>query len=580
MDVKLAQTAGFCMGVKRAVDKVLDIARSRNKKKIYTYGPLIHNPQTVDLLKKRGVIPVGSIDEIPAGERDSILVVRTHGISPEERRIIKERGIEILDATCPKVARVQAIIKKHVSRGYTIVIVGDDGHPEIAGLLGYASGRGVIVEKVADIDKIPPSDKIGIVAQTTQNSNFYAEIVRAIKERFPHAVVFDTICNSTEKRQKEVKDLAAEMDAVVIVGGRNSANTKRLAEISEHQGRPTFLIETAEELKNHPLGLFTRIGVSAGASTPNWIIDRVVNNIGSYRIKGDKKFKNILQLWLFLVRTDIYSAVGAGCLYLASAIIRKSDISPVYFLIAAFYVYAMHVLNRFMDKKAGIIGSLREETYLKHKTFFIAFAVAALLFALILAMTQGIKPFLLLFLISLAGILYHANLLPQRWQIRSLRELPGSKNLFMSLAWAMAAAVLPGFGERFSVSAGMIVAFIFTFAVVFIRSVISDITDMQDDRLVGRETIPVITGPERSLRVLKMVMALLLILLVFSYLAGWAPSAVFALFPCLFYLLICLKLCDRRAALSGMVLLGLLETNYIIAGMSAVLWLLLVGSGA
>ncbi|MDO9585881.1 MAG: 4-hydroxy-3-methylbut-2-enyl diphosphate reductase, partial [Syntrophales bacterium] len=572
-------TAGFCMGVKRAVDLVLDVARSRGRGKIYTYGHLIHNPQTVELLKKREIIPIEDIDEIPAGEEGAVLVVRTHGISPEQRRRIKEKGIKILDATCPKVAHVQAVIKKHVVRGYTIIIAGDEGHPEVTGLLGYAAGRGIVVGSKADAEKLPPLDKVGIVAQTTQDIDLYGEIVNAVKERFPQAVVFDTICDSTEKRQKEVRDLAARMEAMVIVGGRNSANTRRLAEISAHQGTPTLYIETAEELKNHPLCRYNRIGVSAGASTPNWIIDRVVNNITSYQAPGGKRAKSLFMLWLFLVRTDIYVSAGAGCLYLAGALIQKFDLHLPYFLIAALYVYAMHILNRFMDKKAGIIGSFREETYLEREFLFIPLAITALISALILAIAQGIRPFLLLFLISFLGILYNANVLPQGRHFRSLRELPGSKNVSMAMAWAMVTAVLPGLGVGFSVSAGMVVAFLFVFTVVFIRSVMSDILDIQNDRLIGRETIPVIAGRENAQKILKAIWALLFALLALSFPAGWSTSVVLALLTCLFYILISFKLCDRRAALPGIVLAGLLETNYIIAGISALLWLIFIGRG-
>lgn len=579
MTVELAETAGFCMGVRRAVDLVLDVARSRGRGKIYTYGPLIHNPQTVELLKKRGIIPIENIDEIPAKEEGAVLVIRTHGISPDQRRRIKRKGIRILDATCPKVARVQAVIKKHVARGYTIIIVGDEGHPEVAGLLGYAVDRGIAVGSKADAEKLPRMERVGIVAQTTQDIDLFGEIVNAIKKKSPAAVVFDTICDSTEKRQKEVRDLAARMEAMVIVGGKNSANTRRLAEISEYQGTPTFYVETAEELKKYYTGVYKRTGVSAGASTPNWIIDRVVNSITSYQTQGEKRARSLFMLWLFLVHTDIYASVGAGCLYIAGALIQKFELRLSYFLIAALYVYAMHILNRFMDKKAGIIGSFREETYFERELIFIPLAVAALISALVLSVIEGIKPFLLLFVISFLGVLYNADFFPQGRRFRSLREFPGSKNISMATAWAMVTTVLPGLGKGFSFSAGMITAFLFVFTVVFIRSVMSDILDIQNDRLIGRETIPVIAGREKTQKILKVILALLFALLTLSFAAGWSTSVVFALMTCLFYILISFKLCDKKRVLPGMALAGLLETNYIIAGASALLWLVFVRRG-
>ena len=572
MGVKLAETAGFCMGVRRAVDLVLDTARQVGSGPIYTYGPLIHNPQTVALLEKRGILPIASLEEIPAGS-ETTLVIRTHGVSPEEQRQIMAKGVKIVDATCPKVARVQAIIKKQVALGYTIVIVGDEGHPEVTALLGYSAGRGLVIGTKEEAQRLPAAEHLGIVAQTTQDQELYQEIAQIIKGKSPRALVFDTICDSTEKRQKEVKNLAARMDAMVIVGGVNSANTRRLAEMAEQQGKPTFYIETAEGLKDHPLGLYGSIGVSAGASTPNWIIDRVVNDITNLQGQRGKKSPGLFNLWLFLVRTDIYAALGAGCLYLAGAIMQELEVRFSNFLIASLYVYAMHVLNRFTDHKTNISGSFREENYRQHEALYIFLAVATLIAALLLALAQGAGQFLLLFVISLSGVLYNARFLPSRWRFRSLKELPGSKNVSMALAWAMVAVVLPVVGAGFAFRPGLAVAFVFTFALVFIRSILSDIIEMQNDRLLGRETIPVLVGSKTSQRILKVVWVLLFILLASAYPAGWSASVSIALIICLFYVLICFKLYDRRATLSSMEIWGLLETNYILAGVSALSWL-------
>ncbi len=208
---------------------------------------------------------------------------------------------------------------------------------------------------------------------------------------------------------------------------------------------------------------------------------------------------------------------------------------------------------------------------------FIFLAITALLFALMLTLMQGMLSFLLLAAISFVGILYNTQVLPSGWHYRSVRELPGSKNLSMALAWAMVTAIMPAVGTSFHLNAGTGVAFTFTFAVVFIRSVMSDVLDMQKDRLIGRETIPVIVGQETSQKILKVIWVFLFLLLVLAFPVGWSPSVSIALLVCLFYVLLCFKLCDRRAALSGMELWGLLETNYIIAGVSALLWLIFIG---
>jgi 4-hydroxy-3-methylbut-2-enyl diphosphate reductase len=228
MEIKLAKTAGFCMGVRRAVDTVLDVSQHETGKRIYTYGPLIHNPQTIELLKKRGITAIKSIDEI-SDRNNALLVIRAHGIAPDERRKIKESGVKIIDATCPKVGYVQAIIKKHAALDYTVIIAGDREHPEVDGLWGYTEGRGIIVSTVEDAEKLPAMEKVCIVAQTTQDSDHYRRIVQKIQKKSPQAVVFNTICSSTERRQEEIIALASEMDALFVVGGKNSANTRRLA---------------------------------------------------------------------------------------------------------------------------------------------------------------------------------------------------------------------------------------------------------------------------------------------------------------------------------------------------------------
>ncbi|MDI6776037.1 MAG: 4-hydroxy-3-methylbut-2-enyl diphosphate reductase [Syntrophales bacterium] len=572
MVVKLARAAGFCMGVKRAVDMVLDIARRKGKENIYTYGPLIHNPQTIELLRMRGIIPVSHLDEIREG--GATIIIRAHGISPQERERIRERGIRIIDATCPKVAHVQAIIKKHALLNYTVLIVGDGEHPEVNGLLGYTYGKGIVIGSRDEVDCLPELDRVCVVAQTTQSIVEYNEIVKRIKEKFPDNVVFDTICNSTEQRQSEVKELAGQMDAMVIVGGKNSANTKRLARLSELTGTPTFHIETVEELKKMTMNSYERIGVSAGASTPNWIIDRVVDSITSYQGQKRKKIGGLFNLWVFTIRCDIYSAIGAGCLSFTGMLLQKLNVSILNILTTSLYVYAMHTLNRFINRKtsSSIIGSFREELYRKHEKLYLFMALLALFLAMVSSFFTGLAPFFLLLLISVLGVLYNTRLLPENWRLKRLRDLPGSKNVSMAMAWGTVAAVLPQMEIDLAITPGMTVAFLFIFFLVFIRSAMSDTLDIQSDRLIGRETIPVLIGEEYTRILLQGILVFLVILLVIAYPAGWAPSLSLALLSCPFYVWICFKLCDRRSQLSGVVLEGLLETCYIVAGMSAFLW--------
>jgi 4-hydroxy-3-methylbut-2-enyl diphosphate reductase len=576
MSVRLAKTAGFCMGVRRAVDIVLDLAQKKGRETIYTYGPLIHNPQTVELLKRRGIVPIRSLDEIDPENNAALLIIRAHGVSPAERSRIEELGIRIVDATCPRVAHVQKIIRKYASQGYEILILGDAEHPEVNGLLGFAGGRGRVIGDLSAIDRLSDPGKVCVVAQTTQDVEKFREMVARIRERFPDAVVFDTICDSTERRQTEVKQLAAEMDAIFVVGGKNSANTCRLATLSELQGKPTFHIETVEDVDGIDIGRFDRIGVSAGASTPNWIIDRVVATLTERKSESRGRSRRLMRLWSFLVRTDIYSAVGAGCLSASCSLLQGRHVFLLHVLIASLYVYAMHTLNRLTDRKSGWqIGSFREDAYLRQEPLFIILCALALLVALLLAYLDGPQTFTLLLVISAAGGLYNVPLLPERWRFRSLKDLPGSKNISMAAAWAASTALLPVLDNESYLHPSIIVSFLFVGMLVFIRSALSDVGDIQDDRFLGKETLPVVIGKKRTQVLLKILLAVLLVLLICAPSFGWTSSVAFALTACVFYLWICLDLCDRRSELSGAVLEGLLETVYIIAGFGCLAWFVL-----
>ncbi len=574
MEIKLAKTAGFCMGVRRAVDTVLDVSQHETGRRIYTYGPLIHNPQTIKLLKNRGITAIKSINEISDRE-NALLVIRAHGIPPDERKKIKESGVKIIDATCPKVAYVQAIIKKHTALGYTVIIVGDCEHPEVDGLWGYTEDRGIIVSTLEDAEKLPAMEKICIVAQTTQDTDHYRHIVQKIQEKNPQVVVFNTICSSTEKRQEDIISLAKEMDALFVVGGKNSANTCRLADLAQKQNTPTFHIETADEIENIDLTPYKSIGVSAGASTPNWIIDQVMDKIADTRSNPHQK-GFVFKLWLWMVKTNFYSALGAGCLALTGMLLQKIPVQISSIAIASFFVYAMHVLNRLMtSKQSGLIGSFREKSYLQHEKYYRLAAVVSLMLALCLSLANSMFSFFFIFFISLAGVLYNMKILPGSRRFQRLRDIPGSKNIFIASAWGMVTAVLPALSLNHSFNAGMAVAFIFTFTLVFVRSAMSDIMDIQSDKLLGRETIPVVIGKEKTQVLLKIIVSILLVILLISTPAGWSSTLSIFLVLCLLYIWICFRLCDRRSGLSGALIEGLLETSYIIAGFAVFCWFIL-----
>jgi len=282
-NIIVAQTAGFCFGVRIAVD----MAKQAGEKlgHAYTNGPIIHNKQVVNYLKSIGVEEMQDYSQLKPGDT---VIIRSHGVPPKTERMLKELNINVLDATCPFVKKVHDKVRQLVEEGYFVVIIGEEGHPEVIGTLGHleeVGGKGVVVENFEDlVKKVPKRNRIGVVAQTTQSEDFFREVVGYLAENTEELKVFNTICDATSVRQEEVKKIAPEVDVMIIIGGKHSGNTQRLYQISKALNPNTYHIETADELQRQWFENKENIGVSAGASTPDWIIQEVVNKIKE--IKG------------------------------------------------------------------------------------------------------------------------------------------------------------------------------------------------------------------------------------------------------------------------------------------------------
>lgn len=278
-----AETAGFCFGVKRAIRLSLDAA---SQEEVTSLGPLIHNPIEVKSLSSFGVLWADTMDEIKTKK----VVIRSHGLPPRAIQELENRGHDIIDATCPIVKRAQRIAAKLQQEGYQVIIVGDKNHPEVVGILGCAEDNAEVVSSLDEAKELQLGDRIGLLSQTTQSEALFEEIVGYIQTKSSDVNVHNTICDATKERQKEVATLAKEVDMVLVIGGRNSANTKKLAAIAQAMGTITHMIEDVNDLKNIRFSDLEKVGITAGASTPNWIIEEVMEKM--QELKGNDEVRN------------------------------------------------------------------------------------------------------------------------------------------------------------------------------------------------------------------------------------------------------------------------------------------------
>jgi 4-hydroxy-3-methylbut-2-enyl diphosphate reductase len=272
MEVIVAKTAGFCFGVKRAVEKVYANADNEH---VYTYGPIIHNEQVVADLEKHGVRVVEEDTDLSVLPKGTV-VVRAHGASRDEFDRLRKSGMEIEDATCPFVSKIYRIVEEESAAGRTVVIVGNAAHPEVKGIKGWSGADTYVVGSVEEAKNINIlSQKISIVSQTTFNLKKFQEIVEIFDKKDYDIKCLNTICNATEVRQTEARQIASQVDAMIVIGGKNSSNTQKLFEICKEECSNTYYIQTAEDMDFTAIRGMQRIGITAGASTPKNIIEEV-----------------------------------------------------------------------------------------------------------------------------------------------------------------------------------------------------------------------------------------------------------------------------------------------------------------
>ncbi len=271
MEILIAKSSGFCFGVKRAINMAQECADEKNEE-IYTLGPIIHNPQVVKKLERSNIVPRDEVSDIDKGT----VIVRSHGITLQETEEIDRKGLDMVDATCPFVKKAHEILSLLCEEGYAVIIVGEKDHPEVKGIISYGNGDVTVAASADEIRDMPMKGRLGIVAQTTQSMSNLQEIVSLCLTKCTELRVFNTICNATTIRQSDSSSLAGQVDCMIVVGGRNSANTNRLAEMCRALQPRTHHVEVASEVDADWFDGVSRVGITAGASTPDWIINEVV----------------------------------------------------------------------------------------------------------------------------------------------------------------------------------------------------------------------------------------------------------------------------------------------------------------
>ena len=576
MKVILAQTAGFCKGVRRAMNMVLKETEHHGGK-IFTDGPLIHNPQTIRMLEDKGVQVMGNATE-PG--KESTLFIRTHGITPQRRRELGELGVNLCDATCPDVAKIQGQIRRAVHKGLPVIIVGDPGHAEVEGLAGYAGEMGHIVSNVEQCKEMPSQKEACVVAQSTLDPNTYDMVCTELATKIENLTVLDTICRSTQRRQSELEKVAEQADAVVVVGGKNSANTKRLAEISSRKGTPTYHIETADEIDHNEMKQYRTVGVTAGASTPNWIITSVVEILRDIDYEADIWFfRHLSKVSRFMLDSNLYLAMGAAMLTVTNSELIGYPISLSVLATSFLYILSVHLMTRLTGQKKP--GSHNFGATPAKRKLFVSIMVISGISALSLSALSGVNEFLLILSVSLLGIVYRLDkkylLVPIGGKKIPFQRLPASKDIFMTLGWCVATLFFPLLAANHPlIDPGVVVGVLFTFLLVITRSLFYDIRDLQADQLIGQETIPTIIGTTGSKKlVIGLTFMLIVVLIAGSYL-GLVTKLGYYLTFVAGYIFLYVYLYYKKVVYFGRMLETIGDLQFILCGIITLTYSLLL----
>jgi 4-hydroxy-3-methylbut-2-enyl diphosphate reductase len=473
----------------------------------------------------------------------------------------------------------QRHIERFAAKGYRIVIAGDKDHAEVTGLVSRAPDACVVVTTPEEARTVAVTEPAVLLAQTTFSEEQYAEIGRVLRERLPQIEILQSICHATSERQAEVLRLAREVEAMVVVGGKHSANTRRLAELAAGAGIPAFHVEAAEELDLAALAPFRVVGLTAGASTPNWVTRSVLEALKEIgRPASHTRWLPWKALGL-LAHSNVYSSLAASALtYAASHLMDIPEPRP-YLLLAAFcYVFAVTTLNRITQGDGAQDVPPRVAFFRRHRGPLLTLSLllaAASMWAF--WRRSAWSAMVLLGVAYLVGVAYSVRLVPKAWLSRvryaRLKDVPASKDLFVGLAWVFVCVLVPWLDQQgIEFAAALVPACLLVFVLTFVKATVMDLGDMQEDRLQGRETLPILIGERRTRRLLTGMMVGLAAVLALSAGLGWTSGLGWLLLLCPAYVLAYLRLVPQRVMSSDVLCTLVTDGALLLSGLLALVW--------
>jgi len=506
MKITLARHSGFCMGVRNAILRIVHEI-NKTEGELFVYGPLIHNPQTIDVLHSRGMKTVNSLDGIEGRS----VVVRTHGIPVNELKYLKQCAARAINLTCPRVARVQAIIKKESGRGCHTIITGDRDHAEVTGLMSYASHGVSVISDLGEISSIPPSASYVLVSQTTFDRSLFNRIVDRILARYPNVQVHDTICDSTRYRQEDViKGILQGNDTLVVVGGKNSANTKRLAQIGRDNMVKTLHVETEEELNESDFADSKSVLVTAGTSTPGWIINNILEKLYDINFrKGNIVVKAVISLLQFIVRTNLFSSLAAYYITLMAMNYAGIAEDRAFPTLSFLYIFSMYTINNYFDKNLlKLSNPYKYDIYKKYGLPLLLVSIASMAVSIQIATRFSLLSIAVIIGSYALGFIYSTGpikVFVKHYLPKMLRKIYNSK-IVVCFGWTIITVLVPMI--EMSASGPAVISFsAYVLALIFLRTALLDMIAFQGDLILGRETLPVLVGT-RAIAFLSLVISL------------------------------------------------------------------------